>query len=90
VVELEFFQIFLPYSFRLIGSQTKQGNMHPWSVKTGLKKSVSISTDLRLPLESQKMSVSISTDLRLTLESLKKSVSISTDLRLPLESLKNL
>jgi hypothetical protein len=27
-VELEFFEIFLPYSFRLIGPQTKQGNMH--------------------------------------------------------------
>jgi hypothetical protein len=25
VVELEFFEIFLPYSFRLIGPQTKQG-----------------------------------------------------------------
>jgi hypothetical protein len=30
VVELDFFQIFLLYSFRLIGPQTKQGNMHPW------------------------------------------------------------
>jgi len=35
VIELEIFQIFLPYSFRLIGSQTKQGNMHPWWVKIG-------------------------------------------------------
>ncbi len=31
-----FFQIFLPYSFRLIGPQTKQGYIHPWSVKIGL------------------------------------------------------
>ena len=30
VVELEFFQIFLPYSFRLIGPLTKQGLIHPW------------------------------------------------------------
>jgi hypothetical protein len=37
VVELEVLQIFLPYSFRLIGPQTKQGNMHPWSVKIGLR-----------------------------------------------------
>ncbi len=37
VVELDFFQIVLPYSFRLIGPQTKQGNMHPWWVKIGLK-----------------------------------------------------
>jgi hypothetical protein len=37
VVETEFFRIFLPYSFRLIGPQTKQGNMHPWSVKIGLR-----------------------------------------------------
>ncbi len=37
VEELEFFEIFLPYSFRLIGPQTKQGNMHPWSAKIGLK-----------------------------------------------------
>jgi hypothetical protein len=36
-VEIEFFRIFLPYSFRLIGPQTKKGNMHPWSVKIGLR-----------------------------------------------------
>jgi hypothetical protein len=30
VVELDFFQIFLPYSFRLIGAQTKQSQIHPW------------------------------------------------------------
>jgi hypothetical protein len=36
VVEIEFFEIFLRYSFRLIGPQTKQGNMHPCSAKTGL------------------------------------------------------
>ncbi len=35
MVELDFF-IFLPYSFRLIGPQTKQGYIHPWSVKIGL------------------------------------------------------
>ncbi len=37
VVELDFFQLFLLYSFRLIGPQTKQGYIHPWSVKIGLK-----------------------------------------------------
>jgi hypothetical protein len=37
VVELDFFEIFLPYSFRLIGPQTKQGNMHPCSAKIGLR-----------------------------------------------------
>jgi hypothetical protein len=31
-----FLQIFLPYSFRLIGPQTKQGYIHPLSVKVGL------------------------------------------------------
>jgi hypothetical protein len=36
VVELEFFQIFLPYSFRLIGPQTKQGCMHPCTAEIGL------------------------------------------------------
>jgi hypothetical protein len=35
-VELDFFEIFLPYSFRLIGPQTKQVNMHPCSPKIGL------------------------------------------------------
>jgi hypothetical protein len=35
--EPDFFQIVLPYSFRLIGPQTKQGYIHPWSVKIGLK-----------------------------------------------------
>jgi hypothetical protein len=30
------FQIFLPYSFRLIRPQTKQGNIHLWWVKIGL------------------------------------------------------
>jgi hypothetical protein len=37
VVLLEFFEICLPYSFRLIGPQTKQGNMHPCSAKIGLR-----------------------------------------------------
>jgi hypothetical protein len=37
VVELEFLLLFLPYSFKLIGPQTKQGNMHPCSAKIGLK-----------------------------------------------------
>ncbi len=36
MVELDFFQIFLPYSFRLIGPQTKQGCMHPCSAEIGL------------------------------------------------------
>jgi hypothetical protein len=36
VVELQFVQIFLPYSFRLIGP-TKQGNIHPRCVKIGLR-----------------------------------------------------
>jgi hypothetical protein len=36
-VELDFFLIFLPYSFRLIGPQTRQGYIHPWSVKIGLR-----------------------------------------------------
>jgi hypothetical protein len=31
LVELEFLEIFLLYSFRHIGPQTKQGNMHPRS-----------------------------------------------------------
>ncbi len=37
VVELEFFEFFLPYSFRLFGLQTKQGNIHPFSAEIGLK-----------------------------------------------------
>jgi hypothetical protein len=37
VVELDFFQIFLPYSFRLIGPQTKHSQIQPWWVKIGLK-----------------------------------------------------
>ncbi len=37
MVELEFFQIFLPYSFRLIGPQTKQGCMPPCSAEIGLE-----------------------------------------------------
>jgi hypothetical protein len=28
--ELDFFQIFLPYSFRLIGPQTKHSQIQPW------------------------------------------------------------
>ena len=36
VVELNFFQIFLPYSFRLIGPQTKHSQIQPWWVKIGL------------------------------------------------------
>jgi len=36
--ELDFFINFLPYSFRLIGPQTKQRYIHSWSVKIGLKK----------------------------------------------------
>jgi hypothetical protein len=35
-VELDFLEIFLPYSFRLIGPQTKQVNIHPCSAKIGL------------------------------------------------------
>ena len=30
--------LLLPYSFRLIGPQTKQGNMHPCSAEIGLGK----------------------------------------------------
>jgi hypothetical protein len=30
VVELDFFQIFLPYTFRLIGPQTKHSQIQPW------------------------------------------------------------
>ncbi len=37
MVELDFFSNFLPYSFRLIGAQTKQSQIHPWWVKIGLK-----------------------------------------------------
>ncbi len=37
MVELDFFQIFLPYSFRLIGPQTKHSQIQPWWVKIGLK-----------------------------------------------------
>ncbi len=40
MVELDFFQIVLPYSFRLIGPQTKQGYIHPWSVKIGLNTAI--------------------------------------------------
>ena len=36
VIKKDFFEIFLPYSFRLIGPQTKQVNMHPCSAKIGL------------------------------------------------------
>jgi hypothetical protein len=36
VVELDFSKNFLPYSFRLIRPLTKQGYIHPWSVKIGL------------------------------------------------------
>ena len=39
-----FFQIFLPYSFRLIGAQTKQSLIHPWWVKIGLILVASISS----------------------------------------------
>ncbi len=37
VVEKEFFEIFLPFSFRLIRPQIKQGNMHLHSAEIGLK-----------------------------------------------------
>ncbi len=37
MVELDFFQIFLPYSFRLIGPQTKHSQIQPWWVKIELK-----------------------------------------------------
>ncbi len=40
MVELDFLKNFLPYSFRLIGTQTKQGYIHPWSVKIGLNMDV--------------------------------------------------
>jgi len=37
VVELDFYQIFLPYTFRLIGPQTKHSQIQPWWVKIGLR-----------------------------------------------------
>ncbi len=40
VVEKEFFEIFLLHTFRLIGPQTKLGNMQPCTAKVGLKSSV--------------------------------------------------
>ncbi len=36
MVEPDFFQIFLPYSFRHIGPQTKHSQIQPWWVKIGL------------------------------------------------------